>query len=454
MKRTPFLWALLLASAMPAGATLRASISDTRTALRIGGWSLSQPALALLERVARTRQPEASAAAIAGAALEDHVIGEHARAAVGDDALFDNRFVALTPDASAEASLDATLEAAWHAELAAALGPDGGTRFILRRQPLARERLRELLGAGKQVRLDDRLSPQREAALEDVLLLTWRIDDHDAGRVTLADVWRRLTLQERTVLYGGDATYAMHQAEQRVRHAAVRHWAMTRGGLDATDLATLQALLADHDRRAAFLRWSGAVASDHAQSTELERLRAEVSDDDIRGWYDAHPEAFKRTLRVHARHVRCPDEARCNAASVALAHGMAFAEAARRWAIAPDAAQGGDLGWLDATRARDDWLAQLAFAQPVGPPTAPLHEPSTDPETGAWQIVEVLERVQGRHAAGSEAVRFEAGQAIARERAIAGVATLRSRLLADADIEFNPALLGFGADALSAAGIR
>ena len=454
MKRASFLWALLLASAMPAGATLRASIADSRTALRIGGWSLSQPALALLERVARTRHPEASAATVAGAALEDHVIGQHARAAVGDDALFDNRFVALTPDASAEASLDATLAAAWHAELVAALGPDGGTRFIVRRQPLTRERLRELLGAGTQVRLDDRLSPQREAALEDVLLLTWRIDDHDTGRVTLADVWRRLTLQERAVLYGGDAAYAMHQAEQRVRHAAVRHWAMTRGGLDATDLATLQALLADHDRRAAFMRWSGAVDEEHVQSTELERLRAEVSDDDIRRWYDAHPGEFKRTLRVHARHIRCLDEGRCAAASAALATGMAFAEAARRWSTAPDAAQGGDLGWLDATRARDDWLAQLAFAQPVGPPTAPLHEPSADPETGAWQIVEVLERVQGRHAAGSEAVRFEAGQAIARERAIARFGALRTRLLADADIELNPALLGFGAAALSAAGIR
>jgi len=454
MKRTRLLGALLLAAALPAGATLRASISDDRTALRIGGWSLSQPALALLERVARTRQPEATAATIAGAALEDHVIGEHARAEVGDDALFDNRFVALTPDASAEASLYASLDAAWHVELAAALGPDGGAHFIVRRQPLARERLRELLGAGGQVRLDDRLSPQREKALEDVPLLAWRIDERDAGRVTLADVWRRLTLQERAVLYGGDAAYAMHQAEQLVRRAAVRHWALTRGGLDAADLATLQALLADHDRRAAFMRWSGAVDEDHVQSAELERLRAQVSDDDIRRWYDAHPGEFKRTLRVHARHIRCPDEARCAAASAALSNGMAFAEAARRWSAAPDAAQGGDLGWLDAARARDDWLAQLAFAQPVGPPTAPLHEPSADPETGAWQIVEVLARVQGRHAAGSEAVRFEAGQAIARERAIARFGALRTRLLADADIELNPALLGFGAAALSAAGIR
>ena len=453
MKRA-FLLAALLAAAVPAGATLRGSLSDTRVAMRIGGWSLSQPALALLERVARTRQPEASAATIAAAALEDHVLGEHARAVVGDDALFDNRFVALTPDASAEASLYASLEAAWHAELVAALGPDGGTRFIVRRQPLTRDRLRELLGAGKQVRLDDRLPPQREAALEEVVLVAWRIDEHDAGRVTLGDIWHRLTLQERAVLYGGDAAYAMHQAEQLVRHAAVRHWALTRGGLDESDLATLQSLLADHDRRSAFARWSGAVDEDHVQSAELERLRAQVSEEDIRRWYDAHPDAFKRTLRVHARHVRCADEAHCTAAAAALAHGTSFAEAARRWSIAPDAAQGGDMGWMDAARARDDWLAQLAFAQPVGPPTEPLHEPSATPDTGAWQIVEVLERVQGRHAAGSEAVRFEAGQAIARERAIAGFGALRTRLLAEADIELNPALLGFGPAALAAAGLR
>ena len=453
MKRMTLVAALLLAVALPACASVRASISDGRTVLRIGGWSLSRPALSLLERVARARQPDVAAATIAAAALEDHVLGEHARAVVGDDALFDNRLVALTPDASAEASLYASLEAAWHAELAAALGPDGGTRYIVRRRPLARERLGELLGAGDRVRLDDRLPPGREAALEQVVLVTWRIDAQDAGRVTLADVWRRLTLQERAVLYGGDADFAMHQAEQLVRHAAVRHWALARTGLDANDLATLQALLADHDRRAAFARWSGAVDEEHVRSAELERLRAAVSQEDIRRWYDTHPNEFKRTLRVHARHVRCANEADCNAARQALVHGEVFADVARRWSIAPDAARGGDLGWLDAARSREDWLAQLAFAQPIGPPSEPLHEPSPSPESGAWQIVEVLEREQGRHAAGSEAVRFEAGQAIARERAIAGFAALRTRLLAEAVIELNPALLGFGPAALAAAGV-
>jgi hypothetical protein len=454
MRRGALLPALLLAVALPAGASLRASLADGRTALRVGDWSLSRPALALLERVARTRTPEASSATIAASVLEDHVIGEHARAAVGDDALFDNRFIALTPDAAAEASLDASIEAAWRTELAAALAPDGGARFIVRRQPLTRERLRALLGAGRQVRLDDRLSPERAAALDGVVLIEWRIDAQAAGRVTLGEVWRRLTVQERTMLYDGDAAYAMHAAEQRVRHVVVQHWVSAYAGLDEADLATLQALLADHDRRAAFVRWSGAVDEDHVQSAELERLRAAVSNEDIRRWYDAHPGDFKRTLRVHARHVRCADEAHCNAASAALAHGMPFADVARRWSIAPDAAQGGDLGWIDAARSREDWLAQLAFAQPVGPPTEPLHEPSADPDTGAWQIVEVLARVQGRHAADSEAVRFEAGQAIARERAIAGYAALRTRLLAEADVELDPALLGFGPDALAAAQAR
>lgn len=255
MKRAPLLWMLLLAAAMPAHAELRPSISDRHTAMRIGSWSLSQQAFALLESVARMRKPEASAATIAAAAIEDHVIGERARAAVGDDALFDNRFVALTPEASAEASLYASLEGAWGAGLAAALGPDGGKRFIVDRRPL--------------------------------------------------------------------------------------------------------------------------------QSAELERLRAQVSDEDIRRWYDSHPEKFKRTLRVRARHVRCADEETCMAARAALARGMPFAQAARRWSVAPDAAQGGDMGWLTATRARDDWLVQLAFAQPVGPPTEPLHELPPRPRPAA-----------------------------------------------------------------------
>ncbi len=446
--------AALLAAAAPAGATPRAALADARVAVRIGDWSLSQPALALLGRVARVRRPEAGPAAVAAAAIEDHVLGGHARAAVGDDALFDNRLVAQTPEAAAEASLYASFEAAWHAELAAAFGADGGARFVVQRHPLARERLRELLGAGAQVRLDDRLAPAREAALAEVVLVDWRIDEHDAGHVTLGDVWRRLTLQERTVLYGGDAGYAMHQAESLVRRAAVRHWVLAHGGLDAADLAGLQALMADHDRRIAFLRWSGAVDADHARSAELERLRKEVSDADIRRWYDAHPDDFRRIERVRARHVRCADEARCDAASAALARGEPFAEVARRWSVAPDAAQGGELGWIDAARARRDWLAQVAFAQPPGPPTAPLHEPSAAPGEGAWQIVEVLERVNGRHAADSEAVRFEAGQAIARERALAGFGALRARLLAGADMELTPPLLGFGPAALAAEGVR
>jgi len=444
---------LAAASLWPAsaGATVHAALADARIVVRVADWSLSAPALAFLERVARASRPQASTAAVAAAAIEDHVLGRHALATVGDEALFDNHFVALSPEAAAEASLDASLEAAWRAPLAEALGPDGGLRYVVRRHPLARERLRALLGAGPQVRLDDRLPAEREAALREVRLVEWRIDERDAGVISLHDVWRGLTLQERNVLYGGDVAYAMHRAEDLVRRAAIRHWVLAHTGMDAADLERLQALMADHDRRLAFARWSGAIAEDHYHSAEIERLRAEVSDDDIRRWYDAHPEAFMRTERVRARHVRCPDEACAEAASAALARGDAFEDVARRFSKAPDAARGGDLGWIDLARARLDWLAQLAFAQPPGPPTGAVREPDA---AGGWQIVQVLARTTGRHPVESETVRFAAGRALAQERAVARWAALRERLLGASDIELNPALLGFDESALAAEGVR
>jgi hypothetical protein len=441
--------ALLAASS--AQATLRAAPADSRAALRVGDWQLGAPALALLGRVARLRQPDASAQAVAAAALEDRIVGEYARASVGDDALFDNRFVAQTPEASAEASLYASIESAWHGELAKAFAADHGLGHVVRRHPLTPERLRALLGAGAQVRLDDRLPPAREAALADVVLLEWRLAGHEAGRATLADVWHRMTLQERNALYNGDAAYAMHQAEELARRAAVRQWMSSHAGLDDGDFDALLALVADHDRRIAFARWSGAIAEDHYHSAELDRLRKEVSDDDVRRWYDAHPDSFKRTERVRARHVHCADEARCDQASAALKRGQSFAEVARRDSQAPDAADGGELGWIDAERSRHEWLAQLAFALPPGGPSGPLRAPGADGGEGGWEIVQVLERVEGRHPADSEAVRYGAGSAIARERAVARFGELRARLLAQTDIELSPALLGFGPEALTAA---
>ena len=73
-------------------------------------------------------------------------------------------------------------------------------------------------------------------------------------------------------------------------------------------------------------------------------------------------------------------------------------------------------------------LARAAGVRPAGRTThrAASRAPAT-PETGSWQIVEVLEREQGRHAAGSETVRFEAGQAMpmnARSRTSARCASV------------------------------
>ncbi len=422
-------------------------------------WTLSPASLAFLQRVAAVRDPAVSRTAVAASALEDHVLGGHAQRTVGDEALYDNGRVALSPEASAEASLDASLWVAFRAPLTAALGPDGGAHFVTARPPLPRERLLAVLGmsspatrgasAAPAIRLDDRLAPEREAALGDVTLLAYRFDDGSTGTITLQEVWRHLTLQQRHLLYGGDTAFATAQATERLRHRFARHWAAQHAGLPEDELSRLQALFADHERRAALARWLGVTDDGSFHSAALDRLRAAVTPDEVARYYAAHPDDFTRVERVRARHIHCADEARAQAAATALARGEPFADVARRASDAPDRLRGGDLGWLDAAHSLDDWLTQVAFAQPVGAPTSPLRAPS-----GGWEIVQVQDRVTGHHPVDSETVRYAAGVAIAREHAAADYAALRARLLGATVVAFDPAQAGTDAAGWRARGFK
>lgn len=435
---------------MPERAAATATATATPPpALRVGRWALSAPALRLLQRVAAVRTPDIELATVAAAAVEDRVLGEHARLTVGDERLFDDQRVARTPDAAAEAALVSSITRAWRAPLAAAAGSDGGARFVVRRRALARDRLRALVvGTAPGIRLDDRLTVPREAALRATPLLDYRFDAHTSGTVTLLDVWRALTVQERQVLAGGDVDAAFRQAEERVRAHFVLHWATTAGGLDATDLAPLAELMADHERRGALARWLGAIDDGGYRSTEIERLRRAVTDDDVAAYYAAHPDAFPRIERVRARHVRCGDARCAQAAQAALVAGVPFEEVARRFSIEANGRDGGDLGWLDEDAVRTGWLAQVAFALPPGAPTAPLHEPPSSGREDTWQIVQVHERVTGRHPADSETVRFAVRQALAHERAVAAFAGLRHTLTQAADVDVDAALVGEDAAAV------
>lgn len=456
----------LLAAAVIAPRGSHAAVIDRPSgeaaAVSVDGWRVSRTVIDALQRLVQlqappsgeVQDPAATRADVVAALVRDRVLGEQAAHEPGDAVLFDEARVAFLPRASAEASLVAMLQQVYREPLRAAWPADGVAHFVVRRHALAPQRLSALLGAGPALRLDDSLTAAQQARLGTVPLLDYRLaPGARVQQVTLADVWQRLEVHGRSVLAAGDVGLAQQQAERLVQEAFVLRWVQRSGRLDAADLSTLRQLMLDHQRHLAWAEQQGAQADAPEPSEAVLRLQREVTPDEIARYYAAHREEFQRIERVHARHLRCADEACARAASDALAAGQPFGEVAHHYSV--DAAtreRGGELGWIDAAQAGRDWLAQFAFAQAPGAPSQAVRAPAERGAAG-WEIVQVDERVMGMHAADSETVRFIAAQAVARQRAAEGFAQVRSRLLVAARVEVDVAALGVALDALRARGL-
>lgn len=411
-------------------ATLAAAPCAVRAELRIDDWSVSSAAMDVLVRAAQTQDANASYQAVADAVVQDHVLAGYAQRQFGNERLFAGVRVGFTLEANADAALTATLERVFQPELAQAIGAAGPGRFVLRRHELDAAFLQAALGGG--VRLDDRLSAQAEAALARVVVLDYRLGDATRS-VSVRDVWRQLDVQGRQSVLRGNTEFVHHQALRIVRAAFVRHWAVSHG-LSPADIDTLTQLMADRERRLALEETLGVGGHLHGPSSELSRLKAEVTAADVARHHAEHPELFQRIDRVLARHIRCADEASAEAAYDELSRGVPFAQVAHKYSTAPSALKGGALGWIEADRARGQWLAQVAFAQAPGAASRPIRESEGRGRAAGWQIVQVEQRVQGLHPADSETVRFIATEAIAKERARQHYAALKDQLLSSARI--------------------
>ncbi|MEH6417079.1 peptidylprolyl isomerase [Pseudomonas sp. CGJS7] len=421
------------ASGVPVDGTSR----EPRIALQVNDWTLSTAALNALLRVVREQKPGVTPSQVMAAAAEDRVLGGYARRQYDDAKLFAGERVRFSPQASVEASLVTTLQAAFRDPLAKAMGP--AESYIVKRHPLTRERLVALLDMGGKLRLDDRLPAAREAKLKDVPLIDGRVGAQ-SYRVTLYELWERQDVQGRNALYRFDVGFAMEQARQLARDRFVLGWVAQNSDLGVDGVEQLRQLVADRNRRNALARLLGSGEDPHYSSPEVERLQRSVEPAAIRDYYNTHKTEFTRTEKVLARTMRLANEAQARAASAELAKGARFEDVARRRGAGDGIAK-----WIDSDAARRSWIAQLAFAQPPGPASPPIHEPESETSAQGWIIVKVDRRVTGFHPPDSETVRFAASEAIARQRAAAGFLSLRARLLSDARIDVNPNALGLRA---------
>ncbi|HEY8450174.1 MAG TPA: peptidylprolyl isomerase, partial [Bacillota bacterium] len=125
----------------------------------------------------------------------------------------------------------------------------------------------------------------------------------------------------------------------------------------------------------------------------VERLLApeiQISEDDMRAYYEENKEAFQQQEQVRARHILVEDSALARELLVQLRNGASFEELAKEHSIdQASAEQGGDLGWFGRgvmVKAFED----AAFSAEVGALVGPVQT-----EHG-YHIIEVLEHKPAR----------------------------------------------------------
>lgn len=110
------------------------------------------------------------------------------------------------------------------------------------------------------------------------------------------------------------------------------------------------------------------------------------TDAEIRAHFDAHPAETKIAEHVHLRQIVCADRSRATVALTDVLTGGDFATVAKRDSIAPEAARGGDLGFI----VRGELLPEIeenAFTLPVGEISTLIETPF------GVHILQVLERL-------------------------------------------------------------
>ena len=91
----------------------------------------------------------------------------------------------------------------------------------------------------------------------------------------------------------------------------------------------------------------------------------QIPEEELRSVYDARPQEFEQPAQVHAYQVLVATEAEAKAVHERLRQGADFQVLAQEVSIAPERAQGGDLGWFGTGQMPAEF-DKVVFALPVG----------------------------------------------------------------------------------------
>ncbi|HEY0585318.1 MAG TPA: peptidylprolyl isomerase [Pseudoduganella sp.] len=426
-----------LAAPVPAAASPGAVAAGAAVAARINGEPIYAFTVDTLWQQRRATKPSLERRSALDELIIARLLATHA--GDGTPTQASSLTVAFAPEVMVEERLVATLREIYGKDIDAAVKALPGATLdslVIAQPPIPQQQLEAIFGRQGPLALEIALTPEQQAQAGAIEVLRYQLPGSEAAHVTLSDVYRRQNVQGRLALFQQPGSLAATQARRIMANAFVQQWASQRFG--AESVADLRKAIADSEAVATLQRMHGVGLDTDSGSPLLNRLTVETSAQEIEAFYTQHKELFARIDKVRVRHIRVADEAQAQSVLKALQEGASFAATARKMSRAPDAAKGGDLGWISANGSKD-WLASLAFSQQPGKPSAPVRAPVGPHQPAYWEIVLVEEQVHGAHPLQSETVRYQASRMIAQQKATKQLGEMIEQVRRSARIEIAEA---------------
>ncbi|MDF2445626.1 MAG: hypothetical protein K0S46_862 [Moraxellaceae bacterium] len=437
------LLALGLSLALPAAAGVRHDLANPALAATVNGEPLSSAFVDLMHGIALRGDPGLTRAAVVQALIDDRLIAAHARATDPHEHLIEDNKVAFSPAMQIEQAMVANLQAGFRDRLEARLKREKGGALegvILAEMAPTPAQWNSVFSKDPGLLLEYSLDEKARLAAGKIVLMRYRFGKEAPGQVTLLEVYDAQNIQGRNQLHGRSAAFAAEQARLLLKNRYILHWAQSAEGMGADDFTLLRRAIEDRLVHGGWMAHLGVAADIHDDPQHLKELQASVTQDEIRAYYETHRDDFRRIEKVKARRIRVADEARAREVEAALKQGGNFEALAKQFSIAPDAATGGDLGWIKHGEKAHGWLDSMAFLQQPGQPSRPARLPGAEGEEPGWEILLVEERVMGWQPVDSESVRYLASQAIAKQKAMDEYRGTLERVRREADIRLQPEL--------------
>lgn len=445
-----------LLAASPAQAKIVDTLADPALAMTINDRAYPVRVVDMMLGAAQQNKRDATWAQMLDSLTENQLIAAHALKDVGRAALQPADKVGFTPQMILEEQFNSLIKLHFFKQIDGYVKkrPNGNLDDLITWQIARDDRNLKELTTLRDIG-EVRLTPTQRTLAGTTVIARMQLPDGSKQVISFEDVYVRMNVQGRVrVLQDRDLKFLDNQMRTRVESIFVGWWASRQSGLSAAEIAAIKTLMEEKQLRESYVLLQGVVSTMHEDTTpNLEKLQKQVTTTEIRAWYDKNKQEFLQVQKVKARHIRCATEERCREAARALAKGMEFSAAAKKFSIADDrtATPAGSLGWILRAEKNLPWLHQLALIQKPGQVTPAIRSPEDSKGNAVWEIIRVDERVEEYSPPESETVAYLARQEIAKRKAVEQYKALREKLLADADIRRNGTILKARAAAEAAA---